>query len=99
MSTIKNLIATVLFSGVAVASFAQAPAAAKDAVTATPAAVTAPAATAKPKHVAKKVEAPAVKDAGAVAPADAASKPAHTGKAALKPIPVKKADTAASAAK
>ena len=41
MSTIKNLIATALFTSVAAVSFAQAPAAPKDAVPTTPAAMNA----------------------------------------------------------
>ena len=72
MSNIKSLIATVLLSSVAVVSFAQAPAAPKEAASKAPAAVTTPAATATTKHVAKKVDAPVVKDATVVAAAPGA---------------------------
>jgi hypothetical protein len=48
MSTIKKLIATVVFSGIAIASFAQAPAAASNTTTAPVAAAS------KPAHAMKK---------------------------------------------
>ena len=94
MSSIKNLIATVLLSGVAAVSFAQAPAAVKEAAPATPAAaVKAP--EMMTKHVTKKVEAPAAKDAAAAA---AASKPVAEEKKVHKVMPAKKADTTTPAA-
>lgn len=98
MSTIKNLIATALFTSVAAVSFAQAPAAPKDAVPTTPAAMNAPAVKVTTKHTVKKVEEPKAKDAAAVTPTDAASKPAHTVKKVHKAASTKKADKAAPAA-
>ena len=86
MLNIKNLIATVLFSGVAAASFAQAPVAPKVVAPVAPAvaAVAAPAVAtpATTTHSAKKVEVPAVKDASPVAHTEKASKPAHKVKVA-----------------
>lgn len=98
MSTIKNLIATALFTGVAAVSFAQAPVAPKDAVPTTPASMNAPEAKVTAKHTVKKVEEPKTKDAAAVTPTDAASKPAHPAKKVHKVVSTKKADKAAPAA-
>jgi hypothetical protein len=93
MLNIKKLIATVLLSSVAVASFAQAPVTPKVAIPATPAAAAAATpAVAMTKHVTAKIEAPAVQEAAAVTPVTAASKPAHKPKVTHKVTPAKKAD-------
>jgi hypothetical protein len=93
MSTFKNLIATVLFTSVAAASFAQAPAVSADAKKTVPAVVATSAPVASVKHTAKKVPEPVVKDVAATAPTEAASKPAHKAKKA----PAKKAPAATPA--
>lgn len=97
MSNIQNLIATVLFSGVTAASFAQAPVAPKVMTPVAPAvaAVAAPAVAtpATTTHSAKKVEVPSVKDAAPVAHTERASKPAHKVKVAHTTPQVKKTDT------
>jgi hypothetical protein len=87
MSTIKNLIATVLISSAALASFAQAPAASTDAGKITPAAPAASAPIATVKHTARKVAEPQVKDVAATTPGEAASKPSNKPKKTHKSAP------------
>ena len=93
---IKTLIAAVLFSGVAAATFAQVPAvAAPKAATAD---VVSPrdAASRPKKLVANKVKAASPKAAGtATAPSDAASKPKHKAKHKAKKRTAKKVSKAA----